>query len=161
MNDKALIKLEEAATSLKRQDFHPSRELAITLVNAAHHALLNAQSDGNPTTAHEVRKKLKTIEDWFKLQRARLIDSNLVVAERLRAERVVGGMLANGEKNKGGRPAKNHRHLNGSFPATRKQLGIEENESRRFQRASEIADADFEQWVMDMTADEQEISTAA
>ena len=137
MNDKALIKLEEAATSLKRQDFHPSRELAITLVNAAHHALLNAQSDGNPTTAHEVRKKLKTIEDWFKLQRARLIDSNLVVAERLRAERVVGGMLANGVQHQGGRPKK--RVPEGTVLPD----GITKKDSHKWQRAPENAGADF------------------
>jgi len=153
----AIVKLEEATANLKRQDFHPSRELAITLVNAAHSALLAAQADGDPAAAHEVRKKLKTIGDWFKLQRARLVDSNLVVAERLRAERVIGGMLANGIRRGGDRKSKSH----DVTLISRLPDGLTRNNSYHWQRAAQIADADFERWIIDATAAKQEISTAA
>ena len=70
-----------------------------------------------------------------------------------RGERVVGEMLANGVQHQGGRPKKRLPQV------TVLPDGITKKDSHKWQRAAQIADADFEQWVMDMTADEQEIST--
>jgi hypothetical protein len=125
--------------------------LALNLVNATRRALAQIET---PSEAAELRNKVRAIEVYAQRQRATLADSNLISAERLRIERVIGQMLR--ETASAGNPQFSHAGRNGKLPD-----GITWNDSSRWQKLADLDDADFEMWLAEQLQSEQEISTAA
>lgn len=151
----ALTRLQEATQELRQQPFHPSRDLALSLANAAANAL---QEANGALEVKDIRDKLHLLEMWFKKQRAQLVDSNLLVAQRLRTEWELGGELETGGRKPGQR---NQTFPEGrsELPPTLKQLGMTEKESHWYRRIHQIDMADRETWIEEKQLS-KELSTA-
>ena len=130
--------LGASVDKLKELDYSPSVELAQSLVSAARRALAVAQG---PQEMGDIKKRLSTIEHWFKLQRASLVESNLVVAERLRTERAIGNWIS--ENIKAGQPKKELSH----HGIILSDVGITSSDSARWQAIAGISPDDFEMWI--------------
>lgn len=124
--------------------------LALNLVRAARRALLQIETPGE---AVELRNRVRALEVYAKRQRATLADSNLISAERLRIERIIGGILKETVDHRGGKIAS---HDGRQLPD-----GITWNDSSRWQKLADVDEADFEMWLAECLAKEEEISTAA
>ena len=66
---------------------------------------------------------------------------------KIRAERKAGGMLAETEKNPGGRPAENRSHDGTGFSPKLSDMGITKNDSSRWQSIASIPEGEFERHV--------------
>ena len=152
-NSQIVRVLDGAIERLHQTDYSPSVELATSLAGAARHALAQAT---HPEEIKGVRDKLSTIEHWFKKQRATLIESNLLVAERLRAERKVGAWLRENVRHGGDRQSEKASLHRASLLS---DVGISQSDSHRWQRTAAIDEADFETWVQECLND-RELSTA-
>jgi len=154
--NKTIATLDQIENELSRRQFSPTRDLAISLVMAAKQALASANGIGE---VKDVRDKLRSFEVYFKRQRAELITSNLVVAQRLRTERELGAMLKwtvrRGNPQLYGDSQLSHDVTIGKLPD-----GIGRKDSSRWQREAEIDNDDFEAWVQERLNSE-ELSTAA
>ena len=152
-NSQIVRVLDGAIERLHQTDYSPSVELATSLAGAARHALAQAT---RPEEIKGVRDKLSTIEHWFKKQRATLIESNLLVAERLRAERKVGAWLR-----KNVHPGGDRQSEKALLPEVTmlSDVGISRRDSHKWQRMAAIDEADFETWVQECLND-RELSTA-
>lgn len=161
--DNALVVLKDAARELQGEPFHPSRELALSLVNAAQHALEQAKT---PKQANEVRKGLRLIEEAFSLRNAELVDSNLVVSQRLRTEWKLGFMLRElpREQGKFGGGGPKSTSLPG---VTKYQQALDDIRASRklawhWERISEIDEDQREVWINEhLTDTDFELSTAS
>lgn len=139
-----LPELQIAIEKLKKRPFSASRDLALSLVNSAHNALMSANGYGE---VKQVRDGLKVLEEIFRLRGAKALEGNLIVAERLRAERRLGELLADIEKSKGGRPGKNSSDDTTSFQTIMADLGIGRDTAYRWMRLAAIDAADLEHWL--------------
>ena len=136
--------LRAIATRLEHGQWHPSKELATSLVRAASHALLLA--DGQPAQVTDIRKGLLAAERLFKLRGARLIESNLLVAQRIRTEWELGQMLQGTSRHPGGRPSENPSSGVTGFQSLR-DLGVTRNQSSMFQRVASLDLEDLDDWI--------------
>jgi len=150
MTDTALVQLQQARQDLQQRDFTPTRDLALSLVSAAQHALETAHSVSD---LKQVADELATVETWYRRRQAQLIDGNLLVAQRLRTERALGAMLPELPPGPGDR-----NRLLRSFD--RDENGISRMDACRWRRMAEIDEADFEHWV-DENVNSTELTTAA
>ncbi|HXI14986.1 MAG TPA: MT-A70 family methyltransferase [Chloroflexota bacterium] len=141
--------LREAVTSLEAREWSPSIELALSLTRAADLAV----SNGTPASAVEARNGLVLAEHLFKLRCASMIESNLLVAQRLRTEHELGRMLPDVVRE--GRPKLSpDRTVLGLS-----DLGISRNQSADFQRLAQVDRADLEERIAEELND-HELSTA-
>lgn len=144
--------LRSIAKRLESATWHPSVELAGSLVRAASTAL--AHANGHPAQAAEVRNGLLVAEHLFKKRGAQLIESNLLVAQRIRTEWELGRML-NGAAPHGGarRSSGGERHL------TLSEIGVSTWQSKTFRKVASIDSDDLEEWIRTEVND-RELSTA-
>lgn len=145
----AVILLEQAASEIKNNNGTPSTELAVNLVIAAQRAL--AQATG-VDEIKDIRDKLNGVEIYLKRQRAELVNSNLVVAQRMRTERELGKMIPDRFPHGGDRKSS-------STNSNLKSYGISPFMSSRWQRMAAIDADDFEEWVQD-NLESDELTTA-
>ena len=146
----ALPALREATAALKGTDWQPSVELACTLVEAAQTALAQSQEVGQ---AVEVRRGLALAEHLFKLRGARLVESNLLVAQRLRTEWQLGQTLPDVVSQGGGMKKKS-----GRSTSLLADLGLTKDQSSDFQRVAQIEEDTLERHLA-MTMSVEELST--
>lgn len=146
--------LRALATRLEQGPWHPSVDLAGSLVRAA--ALALEQTAGQPSQATDIRKGLLAAERLFKLRGARLIESNLLVAQRLRTEWEIGSTLRAEGRARGERDSNIH-----DVPLKPKisDFGIHNRDAVTFKKVSEIDADDLEEW-MRTEANDRELSTA-
>jgi hypothetical protein len=89
-----------------------------------------------------IRDKARALEVYAR--QARNVDAETRACEiRLRAERRCGQLLAEREKNKGGRPEENRSHAANGLD-TLGDLGISKTQSSRWQKLAAIPDREFE-----------------
>ncbi len=150
MTDTALVQLREASQDLQKRDFTPTRDLALSLVNAAQHAL---EASHTVLDLKQVADELATVETWYRRRQAQLIDGNLLVAQRFRTERALGTMLPP-------LPPGPHRDRNSLLQFSRDENGISRMDACRWRRMAEIDDVDFEHWI-DENVNSNELTTAA
>lgn len=134
-----------------------NRDLALSLVHAAQVALDDAET---PADMKDIRDKLRAFESYFRRQRAQLVESNLVVAQRMRTERVLGAWLkANVDHTGGGNG--NNQYADTEEPYGRGTVpeGILRNESSDWQRLASVPDQAFDKWVHE-NVNSVELSTA-
>jgi DNA modification methylase len=139
-------------------DLSLPRQLA--LVEQALLALAEARTIGE---VKEIRDKAEVIRHYLKLKAASLEAENVAAEIKAWAERKAGELLASTPRNPGGRPPKNPRHDDGGFPdppPTLEELGIDENESRRWQAMAEIPEADFRLYIAETKAAGKELSSS-
>lgn len=157
--NRALVVLRDAARELQAEPFHPSRELALSLVTAAERALEQAKT---PKEANEVRKGLRLIEEAFSLRNAELVDSNLVVSQRLRTEWKLGTMLRKLPRSAGGRPGKNSLPEVTSYQQALDDIHASGKLAWYWERISEIDEDHREVWINEhLTDTDFELSTAS
>ena len=150
MTDTALVQLRQAAQDIQRRDFTPTRDLALSLVSAAQHALETSHSVQD---LKQVADELATVETWYRRRQAQLIDGNLLVAQRFRTERALGAMLPK-------LPDGPKKVCSIMEQLDRDENGITRKDAFRWRRMAEIDEADFEHWV-DENVNSNELTTAA
>ena len=79
---------------------------------------------------------------------------------KLRAERKAGEMLAETELDKGGRPAENQSHDASSLPKL-KELGIEKDQSSRWQNIASIPEETFEEHIKKVINSKKELTSVS
>lgn len=146
--DAALVALRSVGASLQGRDWTPSVELAQSLVQAAEMALCQSET---PAQIVEIRKGLSLAEHLFKLRSARLVESNLLVAQRLRTEHELGRTLPQVLAN--GRPSK------ASDDPRLSDLGLSYDQSATFQKLARIDLDDLEERMAE-ELNQRELSTA-
>lgn len=145
----ALVQLRDVSRELKGRDWTPSVELAGALVNAAAVAL--EQSD-DPADVREVRDGLILAERLFKLRGARLLEANLITAQRLRTERRLGLIL----------PGPGGDRKSNSYDTSLIRLrdfGVSWDKAAAFKHLADIDEQDLESWIAEKIHD-CELSTA-
>lgn len=148
--DNALVLLREAEQEItSRLNGKPSLDLAVGLVNAAQIALQEATEIDE---VKDIRDKLDGVETYLKKQRVELVNSNLVVAQRMRTERVLGRIIP--EKFQQGGDRKSRLQT-----ATLNDFGIDKYQSHRWQKITAIDAQDFELYVQDQIDKNEEITT--
>jgi hypothetical protein len=145
----ALASLNEINAALEGMD-GPNEELARSLVSSAARALSVLGADAESVI--DVRNKLSLGEHLLRLRGARLIEANLVVAQRLRTERRLGEILPSLISE--GRPKQS-----GDTTVYRLgELSLSRDQSMKFQRIAQIDEADFESMISEQIND-KELST--
>jgi hypothetical protein len=150
MTDTALVELRQVTQDLRRRDFTPTRDLALSLVSAAQHALETSYSVED---LKQVADELATVETWYRRRQAQLIDGNLLVAQRFRTERALGTMLPR-------LPDGPRKVCSSMEQLDRDENGITRKDAFRWRRMAEIDEADFEHWI-DENVNSNELTTAA
>ena len=145
------------------EEIGPDKELFKTLVDGAANILAFTST---VPEAKQVRDQVSTVAHYFKLRGAQVIDANMLMAQMFRSERWIGSVLADTEKNKGGRPrTKENLYQMGdgfvSTPQTLAQVGITKFQSRLWQKMFTIPDDTFEEWVMYQTHNEEPLTYAS
>jgi site-specific DNA-methyltransferase (adenine-specific) len=143
--------LRSIAKRLESATWHPSVELAGSLVRAA--ALALAQANGKPAQITDIRKGLLAAEHLFRLRGSKLIESNLIVAQRIRTEWELGRMLRGTVKHPGGGVAGKHRSPDVTGGLRLRDLGVSKNQSSLFQKVASIDFDDLEHWISGVVND--------
>lgn len=147
--------LRSLATRLEASAWHPSVELAGSLVRAAASAL--EQAGNQPASVTDIRKGLLAAENLFRLRGARLIESNLLVAQRIKTEWELGRLLQGTVHRGGDQKSKSP----GRTSITLRDLGVSKNQSSLFQKVASIDPSDIEDWVSGVVNDpDVELSTS-
>ena len=140
--DKALTLLRDAEREIKvQQNGKPTTAMILGLVNAATLALEQAGGVGE---IKDIRDKLDGIEVYLKKQKVELVNSNLVVAQRMRTERELGKQIPYYFPQGGDRKSKT--------PTGYLKLadyGIDDHQSAKWQRYAAVENDDFELWVQE------------
>jgi hypothetical protein len=150
MPDTTLVHLQEITQDLQQRDFTPTRDLALSLVSAAQHAL---ETSYTVEDLKQVADELATVETWYRRRQAQLIDGNLLVAQRFRTERALGTMLPR-------LPDGPRKVCSSMEQLDRDENGITRKDAFRWRRMAEIDEADFEHWI-DENVNSNELTTAA
>lgn len=149
--------LRAIAARLDRAPWHPSLELAGSLAKAAATALERATI---PSEVVDVRKGLLMAEELFRLRGAKLIEANLLVAQRIRAEHQLGRMLRAG-KDSGtfGQGKRSTDSTNGIMNL--RDIGVSKYQSSQFQKVAALDPDDLDHWVEGVVNDpDVELSTS-
>lgn len=136
----------------------PATGSTLQQLSAARRALERA------TTIEElmdIRDIAVTAEAWLRRRRDSLDAQNDAAGIRLRAERKIGGMLADVPRSPGGRPARNSAHDGQGLAAVLREHGIAWSVAERWQREAAVAEAAFETWLADLKDRGAEITSAA
>lgn len=109
----------------------------------------------------QIRDQAEALRVYVKAASDSLEAANAAAEIKLRAERKAGEMLAAMEKNKGGRPAEK---TTGTVPEvlapSLSDLGIKEDQSKRWQREAKVPEDQFEAYVESCNESSQELTQA-
>lgn len=127
-------------------------------ISAARRALASAQTLEDVL---HIRDQAKAWEACMKIVGESLSAQQDAAEVKLRAERKAGEMLAGMEKNKGGRPAEK---TAGTVPEVSAlslaELGVKEDQSRRWQKEAAVDDETFEAYLASCRDEQREITQA-
>jgi hypothetical protein len=133
----AVCAIESAAT-----DGDPLKAQALTFVRAAADALTKAQSPRDLVAIRDRYRDYETVlQRRLKRRKDTLLESNHLVAIRLRIERAIGALIAGDDDIHRGGPNKEERITLAS------KYGVSKYQSYRFQQMASVDDQDFELWV--------------
>lgn len=124
------------------------------LLDGARKALAEAESLED---IKGIRDKAEALRQYAAQAGAGLEAQNKCAEIKLRAERKAGEVLAETEMEKGGRPKKNPSHDGSSL----KDLGINHNQSSRWQQAASVPEAEFEAHIARTKEAAQELTSAS
>lgn len=127
-------------------------------ISAARRALASAQTLEDVL---HIRDQAKAWEACMKIVGESLSAQQDAAEVKLRAERKAGEMLAGMEKSKGGRPAEK---TAGTVPEVSAlslaELGVKEDQSRRWQKEAAVDDETFEAYLASCRDEQREITQA-
>lgn len=127
-------------------------------ISAARRALASAQTLEDVL---HIRDQAKAWEACMKIVGESLSAQQDAGEVKLRAERKAGQMLAGMEKNKGGRPSEKTSVAAAEVSApSLSELGVNENQSRRWQREAAVDDETFENYLTLCREEQREITQA-
>jgi DNA modification methylase len=150
--------LRTIAERLDGSTWTPSVDLARSLMRAA--ALALEAANGRPDAMLNVRDGLILIEHLFRKRGAELVESNLLVAQRIRTEWDLGEAVRISPRQGRGRPAKKTSD-DLTFLPTLADLGFANREGAKvFRRVSQVERERLESWMAERIETE-ELSTAA
>lgn len=149
--------LRSLAARLEQSAWHPSVDLAGSLVRAAASAL--EQVGNQPASVTDIRKGLLAAESLFKLRGARLIESNLLVAQRIRTEWELGRILQDGKASGAFREGRPSKTMSPTHSFSLADIGVASWDSAKFQKIAEIDRDDLEHWL-EQEVNDREVSTA-
>jgi len=107
-----------------------------------------------------IRDKAEALRLYIRQQGESLEMQNRCAEIKIRAERKAGEMLAETEKNPGGRPSRNQSHHATSFSPKLSDIGITKSDSSRWQSIASIPERIFEEHVEQTKAAKQELTSA-
>lgn len=145
MTDKALTTLTTATTQIQRGHLTPTKELALTLVNAASYALSNADTFEE---IHKIRNQLRAFEIVFGKYKVELPAANAIVAQRLRTARVMGQWLIDNVNHSGGGDRKSR--LASLTAISDLPHYVSKFHSLQWRRMAQVDEQDFELWVKEL-----------
>lgn len=109
----------------------------------------------------DIRDQAEALRAYVKASGEGLDAANAASEIKLRAERKAGKILAGIEKNKGGRPAEK---TAGTMPEVSApllaELGVKEDQSRRWQKEASVDDQTFEDYLASCREEQREITQA-
>lgn len=109
----------------------------------------------------QIRDQAEALRVYVKAATGSLEAANAAAEIKLRAERKAGEMLAGMEKNKGGRPAEK---TAGTMPEVSApslaELGMKEDQSRRWQKEASVDDQKFEDYLASCREGQREVTQA-
>jgi ParB family chromosome partitioning protein len=109
----------------------------------------------------QIRDKAEALRVYVKAAAAGLEAANAAAEIKLRAERKAGEMLALMEKNKGGRPSEKTPVIATEvFPPPLSDLGVTENQSKRWQREAKVPEEEFEAYIESCCYECKEVTQA-
>jgi len=134
-----------------------TREI-IALDNLDRAKALIAQAD--ITQLKEIISQAEALRSYVAQAKKGLELQNQCAEIKIRAERRAGEMLANIERNSGGRPSKNSSKLD-EFNYTRilKENQIPFSTASRWQIEAEVAENEFEKWVSEIKSEGRELTS--
>lgn len=127
-------------------------------LEAARHALAQARTLDD---IKHVRDQAEAMRLYVRAAGYGLEMQNDVAEIKLRAERRAGELLAQMPKNEGGRPGDNQSQAATGLPPRLADLGIDRDQSSRWQQIARVPEPVFEQHVSSFKADRQELTTAS
>ena len=157
----ALPALQQATVALRGLDWSPSRESALSLMRGAELAL---EEDDSAERAVQVKDVLKFMQQQFRRRGAKLVEGNLLAAQRLKTEHELGARLdRDGED--GTRAGKGEGRSNATRSSiyTLPDIGVSSPDAVRFRRIGSLAWADLEALIraeLDKGEQGAELSTA-
>jgi DNA modification methylase len=128
----------------------------ITLVSQAKTALAEARSLDE---VKDIRDKAEAMRLYLKQRDESLEAQNTAAEIKLWAERKAGELLKAMPKHPGGRPLENHRHDDGSFTPTLADIGVDENQSRRWQTVASLPEDEFTRHIEETKAAGKDLTT--
>lgn len=101
----------------------------------------------------EYLNKVRAIEVWVKAEKKDAELQNLVAEQKLRTQRILGGLLMESEKQNGARGLGSNQHrkveLPNETPPKLEEMGITKKESHVFQQIAKIPDEKFEAFIQE------------
>jgi site-specific DNA-methyltransferase (adenine-specific) len=152
---RALALLQEVVREVEKAA--PTQELAERFIEVAANALAHAETFADVKAIHD---KVAALEGLFRRQKAELVSTNLLAAQRLQTERMIGAYLSEVDRQKKGRPDKKSHDATFTPKRTLKDFGVSRDQSSRWQRVAEIKDDDFQEYVGKGLRGEVELTTA-
>ena len=129
----------------------------LTYFNAAKSALIQAK---NIDEVKDIRDKAEAMRAYVKQAGDSSEMQNMCAEIKLRAERRLGEMLGETEKNPGGRPTKNLSHDTTGINPTLPEMGITRDQSSRWQSIAQLPEETFEEYLAEKIKAKEEITTA-
>lgn len=140
---------------------NPAQARMLAQLDSAKRALAEARTIDE---AKDIRDKAEAIRGYYQQQRDSLEAQNYAAELKLRAERKLGEMLKETEKNDGAKGLGSNQHLVRLQPATAppklSDLGIEKTQSSRWQKIADLPDEVFEQEIQEAKVNAEELTTA-
>ena len=131
-------------------------QAAIAKIEAAGKALAEAVE---LPEVKDIRDKAEAIRSYLRQQKSGLQAQNAAAILKIKAERRLGAMLRDMEKNAGGRPAANRSH-DVTGLASLSALGINRMASHRWQTIASVPEEKFEEYLAQADTTQEEITSA-
>ena len=128
----------------------------IALVSQARKALAEARSLDE---VKDIRDKAEAMRLYLRQRDESLEAQNAAAEIKLWAERRAGEMLKVMPKNEGGKPARNRSHDESSLRPKLSTLGIDHNDSHRWQSIASMPEKDFQRHIEQAKSKGQELTT--
>jgi hypothetical protein len=144
--------LRQAVNEIER--LTPTREAAERFVESAKLAIAR---DPAVPKIKKVHDALAMIESLYRKQRAETYSTNLLAAERLNTERMIGEYLETTREHGGDRKSKSS---DSTLMPRLNTLGLSKFESSQWQKLAAVEEQDFRIWIDDQIENNREITTS-
>lgn len=107
----------------------------------------------------EINSESVAVLAWVKAQKLGIEMQNNVAETKIRIERRIGKFLIERQKHKGGQPSKKNRLHDET--STLKDLGLDKNQSHRYQKEASVPEKQFERHVAETKENDLELTSTS